>query len=153
MPHAMADTPVSLPLYRALPAEDALGALWLVAAHRTDRLCSSRADQPTLLSVGCLRTFLPVACLRWLVRLDERIPQPHGRNRPSAHSRSLWGVSGRPLYVFPLGLREGRLSVVAGILGTGTGTTISPSMPAKSFGLHVYKGNPFARAVAAIMTS
>ena len=56
-------------------------------------------------------------------------------------------------YVFPLGLREGRLSCGAGRLGTGTGTTVSPSMPAKSFGLHVYKGNPFARAVAAIMTS
>lgn len=135
------------------PTKMPWGLFGLLPPARTDHLCSSRADQPTLLSVGCLRTFLPVACLRWLVRLDERIPQPHGRNRPSAHSRSLWGVSGRPLYVFPLGLREGRLSVVAGTLGTGTGTTISPSMPAKSFGLHVYKGNPFARAVAAIMTS
>ena len=37
--------------------------------------------------------------------------------------------------------------------GIGTGTTISPSIPLKSFGLQVYNGSPFASAVAAIMTS
>ena len=37
--------------------------------------------------------------------------------------------------------------------GTGTGTTANPSMPVKSFGLQVYNGSPFARAVAAIITS
>ena len=41
----------------------------------------------------------------------------------------------------------------AGTPGTGTGTTVNPSIPAKSLGLHVYTGSPFARAVAAIITS
>lgn len=38
-------------------------------------------------------------------------------------------------------------------VGTGTATMVNPSMPLKSFGLQVYSGKPFARAVAAIMTS
>jgi len=35
------------------------------------------------------------------------------------------------------------------MLGMGTATTSRPSMPMKSFGLHVYTGNPLAHAVAA----
>lgn len=56
-------------------------------------------------------------------------------------------------HLFGLGLRWDTGSTGAGRRGTGTDTTVNPSIPVKSFGLHVYKGNPFASAVAAIMTS
>jgi len=40
-----------------------------------------------------------------------------------------------------------------GQAGGGTGTTVKPSMPAKSVALQVYTGRPLASAVAAIMAS
>ena len=76
-------------------------------------------------------------------------------------ARRSWGVARRSFqslasantpYIFARGLREA-FGPRSWPPGTGTATTVSPSMPAKSFELHVYNGNPFARAVAAIMTS
>lgn len=45
------------------------------------------------------------------------------------------------------------LSPAVDVCGNGTEMTSRPSMPAKSFGLQVYTGRPFARAIAAIIAS
>jgi serine/threonine protein kinase len=64
-----------------------------------------------------------------------------------------FGLAKAPPYRFARRWRRGGGSPRAGRPGTGTDTTVSPSMPVKSFGLHVYRGRPLARAVAAIIAS
>jgi len=75
--------------------------------------------------------------------------------RVAAHNPLPGGFGGARarLQLFARGLRCGGGWSGSGRPGTGTGTTVNPSMPLKSFGLQVYNGSPCARAVAAIMTS
>ena len=84
-----------------------------------------------------------------------RWPRPSRRKTPGIDVQWVRGLASlrHRSYVRARCLRGGRGSDGVGRVGTGTGTTVNPSIPVKSFGLQVYNGSRFARAVAAIITS